>query len=179
MRNHPPRGVKVKSSLATLSSTGILFIEWVLEVSAFVLLPLVLYIITFASLGRPISEALESPEVMLIAIILYGEILRKLVLFYTRYKGFKEKFVRVLSLGVLGITVSSVLLCFSLAAEIKKDLSMSGFYYFIEGVVFCFALALSAFVKIWPGMLTGETELYTGLSEKSVGAGEGSKASGR
>jgi len=110
----------------------VLFSEWFVEVSGFILLPLIVYLIAFISLDRPASELAQLPEWMFISIILYGEVLKRLVIFYRRFRGFDLKFIRVISMGIIGITISSILLCFSLIAEHKPGFVLPKAFYFLQ-----------------------------------------------
>jgi hypothetical protein len=149
-------------------SVLILLNEWLIEVSAFILLPLLIYIITFITLGRPAKEIVRLPELMFISIILYGEILKRSVIFYRQFRGFELKLIRMLSVGLLGISVSGVLLCFSLVAQHRPDVTLSKPFYFIQGFVFLTALLTSAFLKVWLGMLHGEPSLYMHLIKETL-----------
>jgi hypothetical protein len=155
-----------KASWEKFMRVAILLSVWLIEVCAFVLLPLVIYVVTFLSIGRSVREALNSPEVMFLAIILYGDVLKRQVLFYRRYRGFALKFSRELAVCVLGMTISSVLLCFSLIED-TKVLSMSRSYRVLKLSAFGSALVLSAFEKVSTGLLRGEPDIYFTLEERS------------
>jgi|GEM_PF-2290813 len=180
MKNDNRKTGKVKSSINSVSplvasvgkrlwKAAVLLSSWLIEVSAFVLLPLVIYIVTFLTLGRSVREAMNSPELMFVTIILYGEVLKREVLFYRRYRGFVLKFNRTLAFGLMGISVSSVLLCFSLIHE-KNEIPLSETYYPVfRGVVFVCALILSASEKVSTGLLRGDSEGYSILEERPEG----------
>ena len=52
-------------------------VNWAWEISAFILLPLIIYFLMFISLGIQFSELFKLPEWMFISIILYGDTFRK------------------------------------------------------------------------------------------------------
>ena len=154
---------KITSAGEKCWSIAILLVMWLFEVSAFVLLPLVIYAVTFLCLGKSAWEALNSPEAMLVTTILYGEVLRKQVLFYKDYQGFDLKFSWVLACSVLGMTISSVLLCFSLISQESQKLPLSNFFMYLKYCAFGCALVLSAIEKITTGFEKGEHLTYSGL----------------
>lgn len=167
LRSHlakvPPKVAAVGTRFGRI---GILLCVWLVEVCAFVLLPLVIYVVTFLSLGRSVWDALNSPEVMFVTIILYGEVLKKQVLFYREFRGFVLKFTWALAWGVLGMTISSVLLCFSLLSHEAKELNLSGAFKYLKGFAFLCALFLSAFEKISTGLVRGEDQTYGTLEKR-------------
>jgi len=156
-----------KTLISSAYDTLTLLSNWMLEVAAFILLPLIVYLATFICLSIPLAEIAKLPEWMFIAIILYGETIKRLLVFYRKYKGYELKLIRTLSFGILGITLSSILLCLSIVANHKTDrFDLPPIYYKFQFSIFVVALFNSAFIKVWLGTLGGEATLYTGLENE-------------
>jgi hypothetical protein len=138
-----------------------LFLHWLLETAAFILLPLIVYLIVFAALNIEQTKLIELPEWMFVSIILHGEIMRKYILFYSNYKGFHLKAIRQISLGILGIVTSSVFLVFSMVAHYREAFTLPPFYYRLQMLLFFFSIANSLFASIWIGLTKGEGHLLS------------------
>src|SRR5262245_56716977 len=82
------------------------FVELLFEDFAFVFLPVIIYAITFIVLGVPKRELSRLSEWMFISIILFGNNIPRATAFYRKYKGFELKTIRVVSISLLGITIS-------------------------------------------------------------------------
>lgn len=91
--------------------------QWLAEVGAFVLLPLIVYIIVFLALGVDRTKLIELPEWMFVSIILFGESTLKSIAYYkdlmlsakdasSNLSGYSLKMNRELSVGIVGIVVS-------------------------------------------------------------------------
>jgi hypothetical protein len=140
-----------------------LIVYWVLETCAFTLLPLIVYIIIFFALAIDWYELLKLPEWMFVAIVVYSETTRKLVLYYRDYEGFSSKAVRAVSLGVIGMVTSSVFLAFSAVAQLRDAITLSTIYYAIQTILFVASLMFSAMFGLWMGWRTGEGELLASM----------------
>ncbi len=139
-----------------LSSKLWVFI-WIFNISAFILLPLIIYIIIGVFIfNDSIANLLKFPELMFIAIILYGDALNKSIKSFYKlgegmkeelfhYQGFTKETQFAISFAILGITISSVLLAFVIIAQ-YKEFEIPPHFYSIEVWVFIFAL-LSSFIS--------------------------------
>jgi hypothetical protein len=157
---------------------------WGFNLSAFILLPLIIYSIIYIILNEPMGELLKLPEWMFIAIILYGDTLSKTLIFYNKldkealekrasplsfwealFGGFDIESPFLVSFAILGITISSVLLTFAIIAK-YKELNLPIAFYLIENCVFFVALVFSLLCEL---MIRSKDErdkkksLYPGL----------------
>lgn len=125
-----------------------IFINWFWEVTAFVLLPLIIYIIVFLSLNIQISQLIGLPEWMFISIIFYGNTLKKTIIYLKIHDWhFETNSIAMISCTILGISISSVLLAFSIIAK-YKELDLSSFYYPLQLGIFLFALISSVVYEL-------------------------------
>lgn len=135
-----------------------LFIQWLIETAAFILLPLFVYLLVFMSLGIEHTKLMELPEWMFIAIILFGESMRKTVIFYNKYEGFDLAVIREISFGLLGIVASSVFLVFSIIAHYDEEFVLSSLFYHLQLGIFLGAVIYSLLFSLWIGWKTGQGE---------------------
>jgi hypothetical protein len=147
--------MKLLDSLLSLidkaSDFNALLVQWMLETCAFILLPLLVYLVVFFSLDGNVERLFRLPEWMFAAIILHADMLRKLLHLYRNYRGFYLKMVRTLSFGILGIVISSIFLALSLIAQEKPAVLRvpEKAFYRWQMLVFALALLMSAFTSIW------------------------------
>ncbi|MDO8727086.1 MAG: hypothetical protein Q7J35_13540 [Candidatus Methanoperedens sp.] len=134
-----------------------IFISSLFKVSALILLPLIIYFIIYLSLNKPMDEFFKLPEWMFISIILYGVTLSDTISFIHKseknlvslslWEGIEEESQVMVYMGILGITISSVLLMFIIIGE-YENLTMPSSFYFVEWFVFSFALVTSIVFEI-------------------------------
>lgn len=157
--------MKIIEILKLLGKLCLWTVNWVFNTSAFILLPLIIYVIIYLILKEPMSELLKLPEWMFIAIVLYGDALSKNINLYNKldkneekesysgywdtiFEGFYIESQFAVSLAILGITISSVLLTLAIIAK-YKELDISSIFYFIENIVFLFAIVYSAICELF------------------------------
>lgn len=157
--------------------------QWLAEVAAFILLPLVVYIAVFVALGIEKTKLIELPEWMFVSIILFGESTLKSIVYYKdrllsaaeakrEISGFSLKMTREISVGIIGIVISCVFLALSMVAFYKPDcLSLSTWFYRLQMLCFLIALGRSFVNRVYIGLKTGEGTRLTlwGFSKKPVG----------
>ncbi|BDU35749.1 hypothetical protein [Vibrio nigripulchritudo] len=129
-----------------------LLFAWLIEISAFILLPLIVYFITFKVLPVDGDDIYKIPEWMFISVVVFGDLTKKKLNFYKRFEGYDVKMVRTLAIGVLGMVVSSIMLGYSLIAMRTPNLELSDSFYAIQMWVFVIGLVFSAFYHVWIGM---------------------------
>jgi hypothetical protein len=116
---------------------------WLLETSAFVLLPLIVYLIVFSSVNLEKADIFKLPEWMFVSIILFGESLRKSLIYYKDAKGFHIQVLHELSITILGIVISSVFLIFSIISHYNESFPLSPSYYGFQMTIFGFSVFYS------------------------------------
>ena len=146
---------------------GNLLVYWFLETVAFIMLPLLVYLITFASLPVEGDSPLDLPEWMFISTILYGDVTKKMILFYKDYQGFNLNAVRSIAIGVVGMVSSSVLIAFLLVEQRVESVTLSPLFNWIQIVVFLNAVIVSAYMSVWMAWVKGEGELLTFMYPES------------
>ena len=139
---------KLTNTIADLSS---LTMQWMLEIGAFILLPLVVYLIVFFSIEVDLGKLYRLPEWMFIGVILHADTMHKLLILYREYKGFPGKLVRTLSIGILGIVGCSICLVLSMLAQEKANFDLPLNFYHLQMGMFVVALYFSAITSIWIG----------------------------
>ena len=129
-----------------MSSKAIEFISlaflWSVEISAFILLPLIVYFISYKAFPIEGDDLKTLPEWMFMAVILYGDYVRKLLQFYRGYEGYSVKSLYVLSLGIIGMVSSSVMIAYSLISTRVADMQPSADFYVIQNMLFVSAVLL-------------------------------------
>jgi hypothetical protein len=135
--------VEMRAVSRALRTAPKLLLQWGLETLAFVLAPLIVYVVAYVAFGEPLSKLLGLREWLLVAILLFGEDIRRYMVYYRRRKGFAERVKRHIALGLLGIVTASILLSFSFVPDyttIKLPLIFNSLQI---GLVLC-ALGFSA-----------------------------------
>jgi len=145
--------VKVLSSCADFCA---IVASWMMETIAFVLLPLIVYLIVFFALGIEISELVRLPELMFVAIILFADATRQLVLFYRQFRGFSQRVMFTIPFGLLGIVISAMFLAFSMIAQQKPDFGLPWLFYKFQVGIFLWSLLTSGLSSIWITWKRGE-----------------------
>jgi hypothetical protein len=148
---------------------------WFVETLAFSLLPLCVYAVTYMSLQKPAEEIIKLPEWMFISIILYGDTLRRLILFYRKYKGFELKVQRDYAGGVVGITISAILLNSAITASLSKNSELPSSFYVLQTAVFALAMINSAYTRVWLAIKQGEGDLLLSFAPDRPDQGNPSK----
>ena len=150
--------------------------QWLAEVGAFILLPLVIYLIVFLALGIEKGKLIELPEWMFVSIILFGESTLKSIAYYKNLMlsvkesggntaGLSLKMNREFSVGMFAVVVACVFLALIMVAS-KNALSLSRSFYWLQILIFVLALARSFGNRIYIGWKTDEGTILT-LSEPS------------
>lgn len=131
------------------------FSHWLFTTSAYILLPLFIYILIALSI-KGISINLF-PDIMFITIILYGDILNKIIMFNKNIEdsgtvipvldGFVKETNLSIGVGILLISASSLLLAFSIVDE-YNGLGLSNSFNFIGWLIFGIAIFFSAVYEI-------------------------------
>lgn len=145
----------VKKSFGVMS----VITYWVIETSAFILLPLFVYIAVYYFLGLPLSKVLRVPEWMIISTFVYSQTAREQIMFYKAYKGFELKAVQTISVSILGIVASVICLVFTMIAEHKADFVLPEPFYIFQTVVFVISLLMLAVAQIWKALLRGDAHI--------------------
>ena len=149
--------------LRTFIAVIALAFNWLCEVSAFILLPLFIYVIVYYMEGLPLTRIMERPEWMFIAIILHADTLRRLLGHYRDYRGFDVNAIRVISIGVLGIISAALFLVFTILADDSNARTLPLSFYRFQTVLFCAALLYSLFNSVWISFAKGEAEFLMRL----------------
>jgi E3 ubiquitin-protein ligase DOA10 len=138
---------------------GLIFVSWVFETSLIALLPLFVYWIAAYSLSR--ESPIRSTEWTMISTIVYGDALRSLFKFFNSGQTPRQRseinrtvFVILVSLGLLGVILSSVFLAFSVAEQLDNDRALDIVVYYRQMFFLYVALLFSAFTHIWLGLQT-------------------------
>lgn len=109
---------------------GLIFVLWVFDTFLIALLPLFVYWIAAYSLSR--ESPIRSTEWTMISTIVYGDTLRSLFKFFNGEKMPQQRSeihrtasVILVSLGLLGVILSSVFLAFSIAEQLDNDRALN------------------------------------------------------
>lgn len=122
-------------------------ISWILEVSVFTLLPLLIYSIVYSSTGTSILVIFELPEWLLISIVLFGEATRKIIDVYKKLNTDHNVHHGVL-IGIIGIVISSVLLGLLLLST-EESFELHSSFYSLQMFTFLIAIFLHGLFSIW------------------------------
>jgi hypothetical protein len=140
-----------------IQRAGLIFVIWVFETFLIALLPLFVYWIAAYSLSR--HSPVRSTEWTMISTIVYGDTLRSLFKFFNseqmpRQRSEADRIVPIIfvSLGLLGIILSSVFLAFSIAEQLDDDRALNVDVYFSQMNFLQLALLFSAITHIWLGL---------------------------
>lgn len=136
-------------------------LDWVLEVSVFILLPLIIYLICYGILGLSFNKILFLPEWMFFSIILWGDVCRKLILLYRNYKGFEIKIVRTVAGTILGISLSAIVLTFSIIGNNSDKISLPNYFGVLQVTIFCITFLFAGFINWWITFEYGEFKFHT------------------
>ncbi len=133
-----------------------IFLNWFLEVAAFILLPLLIYVLAYSVLEADKAEVFRLPEWMFISVILFGEAIKRLIVFYRNSKDMEQKILKLFPIGFIGITISAILLCFSMIASMRPPvLTLKPLFYRCQYVIFAASVIFSAAIKIWLDVTRG------------------------
>lgn len=133
-------------------------LDWFLEVLVFVLLPLVIYLLCFVFLEKPLSEIILLPEWMFFSIVLWGDTCKKLLVFYRRFKGFEIKVVRSVATTLLGVSVSVTALIFSIICQYSETMETPALLGPVQMVIFLLTFFIAGFLHWW---IKTESEDFT------------------
>ena len=134
-----------------LQSLYIIF-DWLVEVCAFILLPMFIYLICFKMINISVKELLVLPEWMFFTIILWGDICKRLIFLYKQFDGFEIKAVRVIALTVLGISISSIVLAFAIIGSYSDSVNLPENFGLIQLTIFIFTLFMTGYINLWVKM---------------------------
>lgn len=122
--------------------------NWIWELLAFILLPLIIYFLMFIFLDVQFIQVIKLPEWMFISIILYADSLKKIIHYEKNNdKDFEESSTKFISFAIIGVTISSVLLALSIVDK-YKEFELPIIYYYFELFVFAIAIILSAYFEL-------------------------------
>jgi len=117
------------------------------------------------ALGIDRTKLIELPEWMFVSIILFGDSTLRSIAYYKDLMlnakdahgnpGYSLKMNRELSVGIIGIVVSCVFLALIMVAN-RNALSLSRSFYWLQILIFAFALARSFVNRMYIGRKTGE-----------------------
>lgn len=130
---------------------------WFYETIAFVLLPVLIYLIAYIATGRSILTLLELPEWMFIAIVLYGDTARRQILLYLDIGDPELRIRRTLAQVVIGIVVASSLLIILILSN-SGMLELRPAIEYGQVIVFTHSLIYSAYNRVWAGLYYNEGE---------------------
>ena len=135
---------------------------WLYETLAFILLPLVIYLLLYLSFKNSIYDFSRLPEWMFITIVLYGDTIRKLILLYLKFKNPELRIGRTVAQAVIAIVISSTFLVIILIAQQEK-LEISPFIYWGQFVIFIHSVWFSYSTNIRNSLVNNEGEKITKL----------------
>jgi len=156
-----------KTTFWTKNPRLAIWLEWILETLAFILLPLLVYLMCYWFVGRALSEIKTLPIWMFMSIILCGDIGRKLIRYYQRFRAFDRKLKRTFAAIILGIVISTVLLVFSILSIEFPDSSTPKNLGTIQIVVFSVILLVTMFLNLWIRIDSEDLDETTKLIHKN------------
>ncbi|ACL70053.1 hypothetical protein [Halothermothrix orenii] len=141
--------------------TGIkLFVEWITETFIFILLPLIIHLGIMFVFRVEFKEYLKLLDWMIITIILFGDITKKLLNKLNNENESSYMVKQALFLGIFLIIISSVILGILIASYYNEGFNPGKVFYFIQFILFGLSLIYSAYIKIWLGLNRNKRKKY-------------------
>lgn len=135
---------------------------WFYETIAFILLPLLIYLILYFSFRNSIYDFSRLPEWMFITIILYGDTIRKLILLYLKFKNPELRISRTVAQAVIAIVLASTFLIILLVSQ-QEHLEISPIIYWGQFVIFFHSIWFSYSTSIRASLVNDEGKNITRL----------------
>lgn len=111
--------------------------------------------IIYLSIGLETLNIIKLPEWMFISIIIYGDTIKKLILYQKKAKEPDDESKKIISVGVIGIVISCTFLVLSItlkhveALKHVEEFKISGYYYVLQMAVFIISIVFSAVCHIY------------------------------
>jgi len=135
---------------------------WFYETIAFILLPLLIYLILYFSFRNSIYDFSRLPEWMFITIVLYGDTIRKLIFLYLKFKNPELRIGRTVAQAVIAIVLTSTFLIILLISQ-QEHLEINPFIYWGQFVIFFHSIWFSYSTSIRASLVNDEGKNITTL----------------
>ena len=141
---------------------------WLYETVAYILLPLLIYVILFISTGGQIYNLYKLPEWMFITIILYGDTIRKLILLYVKFDNFELRINRTIAQAIIAIVLTSTFLVIQLISQ-QKNIELASYFFYGQFIIFLHAIWFSLSTSVRYGLVNNDGQKIKKLDIFSKG----------
>jgi hypothetical protein len=150
---------------ADLKEYWAVFVSWTYRTSAFFLLPIIVYMVVYLSIGVSVAKIIELPELLLISILLFAQSGQRLISRDRSFYGAWVRLPRTIEHTVIGIVIASLLLAVKIV-EIERGILLISWFGKGQVALFLIALFHNCYTNV-------RADAHSGVGAKLLGREKG------